>query len=177
MRILKKILIVILVLVAVVLVAALFVSKDITIVKEVTINKPVGQVFNYVKYIKNQDNFSVWNQIDPAMKKTYSGTDGTVGFIYAWDSQNKDAGKGEQEIKTIEENKRVDVELRFKEPMEDTNRAAIITTAIDSIHTKVEWGFYGHMNYPMNIMSLFFRGMIGDDLQKNLNNLKAILEQ
>lgn len=34
---------------------------------------------------------------DPNMRKNFKGTDGTVGFCYAWDG-NKKAGKGEQEI-------------------------------------------------------------------------------
>lgn len=32
------------------------------------------------------------------MKREFRGEDGTVGFVAAWDSENPDAGKGEQEI-------------------------------------------------------------------------------
>ena len=60
------------------------------------------------------------------MKKNYSGTDGQVGFIYSWDSQNKNVGAGEQEITGIEEGHKIDFELRFKRPMEQSASSAIL---------------------------------------------------
>ena len=36
----------------------------------------------------------------PDRERTFKGTDGTVGYIYAWKG-NKDAGEGEKEIKNI----------------------------------------------------------------------------
>ncbi len=176
MKVLKKILFVILALVALLLIVALFVKKEFSVTREIEINKPVATVFDYVKYVKNQDNYSVWNQLDPNMKKSFSGTDGTVGFVYAWEG-NKNAGVGEQEIKNIEENKRVDIELRFKKPMEVTNQTALVTTPLGSDKTKVEWVLYGTSPYPFNLMNLCMDGMIGGDLQKNLTNLKTLLEK
>ena len=89
MKILKKVLLVIVGIVILALVVALFLKKDYAVEREVTINKPEAEVFGFIKYIKNQDQYSVWNNIDPAMKKTYKGTDGTVGFVSAWESTNK----------------------------------------------------------------------------------------
>ena len=63
----------------------------------------------------NQDNFNKWTMMDPNMKRSFRGTDGTVGFVYAWDG-NKRAGKGEQEITKITEGKRLDIEVRFERP-------------------------------------------------------------
>ena len=39
------------------------------------------------------------------------GVDGTKGFIAAWNSQNKNVGKGEQEITNIVENTLIDTEV------------------------------------------------------------------
>ena len=103
MKIVKRIIIVIAVIIAVLLITALFVKKEYSVEKQITINRPESEVFEYIKYLKNQDNYSYWATIDPKMKKTYTGTDGTVGFVSAWDSKNKDAGKGEQEIIRIKE--------------------------------------------------------------------------
>jgi hypothetical protein len=179
MRIIKKILLFIVVVIGIALIAAIFIKKDISITKEVVINKPKAEVFGYIKLIKHQDVYSVWQTMDPSMKKEYKGTDGTVGFISAWDSQNENVGAGEQEIKKIDEGNRIDLELRFKKPYEDTNTAFMTTTAIDSAHTKVEWGFNGRMDYPMNLMLVFMdmQKMIGDDLGKGLENLKVELEK
>src|SRR6476660_1660388 len=100
MRILKKILVILIILVIVLLIMALFIDKDYAIVREVTINKPKTEVYNYVKYLKNQNEYSKWARMDPDMKKDFRGTDATVGFVSAWEG-NKDVGKGEQEIKKI----------------------------------------------------------------------------
>ena len=108
MKILKTIGITLAVIIGAFLLVALFVKKDYAVKREITISKPNQQVFEYIKYLKNQDNYSKWNMMDPAMTKTYSGTDGTVGFVAAWDSQNENVGKGEQEIKGITEGERMD---------------------------------------------------------------------
>tara|TARA_R100000935_G_C2797148_1_gene148707 strand:- start:315 stop:848 length:534 start_codon:yes stop_codon:yes gene_type:complete len=174
----KKILIILLVLIAIPLVVALFLPKDYSVEREIIINKPKQEVFEYVKYLKNQDNYSKWASMDPNMKKTYKGTDGTVGFVSAWESENDDVGSGEQEILKIEEGERIDFELRFIEPFESTSPAFMTTESVAENQTKVTWGFSGHMNYPMNLMMLFmdFEKMIGDDLESGLSNLKSELE-
>ena len=120
MRILKIILIVILIIIAIPLLTALFIKKDYAVEREITINKPKQEVFDYIKYLKNQDHYSKWAMMDPDMKKTYRGTDATVGFVSAWESDKKDVGTGEQEIKKITEGERLDFELRFIKPFEST---------------------------------------------------------
>ena len=176
MKILKKILIVVVIIIAIPLIIALFVDKEYSVEREITINKPKQEVFNYVKHLKNQDHYSKWVMMDPNMKKEFKGTDGNVGFIYAWDG-NSDAGKGEQEIKSITEGERVDVEVRFERPMEGVAYTPIVTEAVSPNQTKVKWGMKGKSNYPMNFMNLFMDGMLGKDLEKSLTTLKGILEK
>lgn len=179
MKILKWILIAIGVLIAISLIVALFVKKDYLVEREIIISKPISEVFEYLKLLKNQDNFSKWATMDPNMKKTYSGTDGTVGFVSAWEISNDDVGVGEQEIKKITEGERIDFEIRFLKPFESTAPAYMITEAVNENQTKVKWGFDGHMNYPMNLMMVFMNmeKMIGEDLSTGLANLKTILEK
>lgn len=178
MKILKRILIVILIIIAIPLIIALFVRKDYAVEKEVIVNLPNEQVFDYIKHLKNQNDYSKWAMMDPNMKKTFTGEDGTVGFISAWESNDKNVGQGEQEIVGIEDGKRVDYELRFIKPFESTQNAYMITESISDNQTKVKWGFSGEMHYPMNIMLLFMdmEKMIGDDFQTGLNKLKQNLE-
>lgn len=179
MRILKKIGIVVGIFIAIPLIVALFVKKDYKVEKEIVINKPKTEVFDYIKFLKNQDNYSKWNTIDPNMKKTYRGTDGTVGFIAHWESDNEEVGWGEQEIKNITEGERIDFELRFIKPFEATEPVFMTTQTVGHNQTKVTWGFSGHMDYPFNIWMLFIdlKKMIGDDLQTGLEKLKTQLEK
>ena len=179
MKILKKILIGLVGIVALLLIVALFVKKEYSVEREVVIGKPTADVFAYVKFIKNQNNYSVWNMKDPNSKMEYTGTDGTVGFISSWDSEMEDVGKGEQEIKGITEGSRIDMELRFKKPFEATDYAYMSTEAAGENQTKVKWGFNGKMPYPMNLMLLCMNmdNMLGKDLETGLLNLKNILEK
>lgn len=178
MKIFKKIFIAIAILIAIPLVVALFTKKDYAVEREIIINKPKQEVFDYIKFLKNQDNYSVWATIDPAMKKEYKGTDGTVGFISAWESKIDDVGKGEQEIMKIIDGERLDFQLRFKIPFEANDDAYMVTETIAENQTKVKWGFKGKMSYPMNFMLLFMNmeKMLGNDLATGLSNLKKVLE-
>lgn len=176
MRIIKKILLFIAAFIALLFIVPLFMSKDYTVEKSITINKPKTEVFNYIRSLKNQDNFSKWASMDANMKKTFTGTDSTVGFISAWEG-NDDVGKGEQEIKKITEGQRIDFELRFEKPMKDVAQAYMTTDSTAPNQTLVKWGINGHMAYPMNIMGLFMNKMLGGDFEVGLANLKALQEK
>lgn len=179
MKLLKKILIVLAVIIAIPLIVALFLKKDYKVERQIVIAKPTQPVYDYLKYLKNQDQFSKWASMDPAMKKTYRGTDGTVGFVSAWESQSDSVGTGEQEIKGMTEGKRLDYEVRFIKPFESTSLAYLTTNAAADSSTLITWGFEGKMPYPMNLMQLFMDmdEVIGGDLETGLANLKKIMEK
>jgi effector-binding domain-containing protein len=179
MKILKKIVIVIVILIALPLIAALFINGEYAVVRETNISKSKQEVFDYIKYLKNQDNFSVWSKIDPEMKKGFEGEDGTIGCYASWESTNEEVGKGEQEITGITEGERIDFELRFMEPFESTDYAYFTTASKEDGSTTVQWGFNGKMPYPMNLMLLFMNmeEMLAPSLEEGLANLKEILEK
>ena len=178
MNILITILVAVFAFLALLLIIALFTKKAYSVEREITINKPRQDVFSYIKLLKNQDHFSKWASMDQNMKKAYKGTDGTVGFVSSWESENKKVGKGEQEITKIAEGERVDYRLHFIEPFEGLANAFMTTASVAENQTRVKWGFDSSMKYPMNIMLLFMNmeRMIGDDFATGLNKLKANLE-
>ena len=177
MKFLKKVLILFVALIGLVLIIALFVKKDYHVFRTVEVEMAKDDVFEYVRMIKNQENFSVWQNMDPKVKQTYTGTDGMVGSIYAWDSKVEDVGVGEQEITKIDVGNRVDFELRFLKPMEMTGNS-YFTTEEAGGKTKVTWGFTGESPWPWNFFFLFINmdEELGPDLQKGLDNLKLVLE-
>lgn len=179
MKILKIVLYSLLGVIALLLTTAIFVKKEYKVTREITIAKPRQVVFDYVKLLANQNNYSVWATADPNMKKEFRGTDGTIGFVSAWDSPVENVGKGEQEIIGITDGERIDYELRFMEPMESKDHAYMTTTALSDESTKIVWGFDGAMPYPMNLMLLAMDmdAMLGKDLEQGLANLKKIMEQ
>jgi uncharacterized protein YndB with AHSA1/START domain len=176
MDLLILIVIIIAVIMAIILIVPLFVKKDYTIQREIIIDKPRQEVFDYVKFLKNQDYFSKWVMTDPDMKKEFRGKDGTVGFVYAWDG-NKKAGKGEQEITGIKEGERLDIEVRFVKPFESTANTPMTTERVAENQTKVTWGMNGKSKYPYNLINLFMDSMLGKDLETSLITLKNKLEK
>jgi hypothetical protein len=179
MKILKKILTFIGIFIGLVMIAAIFVKREYSVEREIVINKPKQQVFDYVKFLKNQDNYSKWAMMDPKMKKEYTGTDGTVGFISSWDSEDDQLGRGEQEIKKITEGERIDFQLRFFEPMSSTSPAYMTTDSVSATQTKVKWGMSGTMAYPTNVVLMFMdiSEILGRDLTTGLTTLKGVLEK
>jgi hypothetical protein len=163
--------------IAIPLIVALFVKKKYRIEERITINSSTPIVFNYIKFVKNQEHYSKWVMTDPNMNKTLTGTDGTVGFIYAWKSEDKGVGQGEQEITTLVENKKVSSEIRFIKPFEGTGYATMLTDSTETNKTNVTWSMEGKTKYPMNIMNLFMDKVLHKDMQISLKNLKNNLEK
>ena len=177
MKALKMILLGIVALIVLVLVIALFVKKDFAVERSITINKPNQEVFDYVKMLKNQKNWSSFSQADPEMKAWHKGTDGTVGAVYGWES--KMMGNGEQVITKIAEGERVDIDMHFKGMMASTSPAYPATKVLSDSTTQVTWAMSGKMSYPMNFMGLFMSmdEMIGKEYHKSLEQLKSLLEK
>ncbi len=176
MNIIITIFLVLIGIIALLLIVALFTRKEYNIQREVTIHAPLQKVFDYLKQLKNQDNFNKWVMADPEMKRDFKGTDGTVGFIYAWNG-NKKAGEGEQEIKSIEVGKHIKTEVRFVRPFAGIAQANIFTESISNNQTKVSWSNVSEMKYPMNIMVLMVEKMLAKDMDESLTKLKVILEK
>ena len=172
----KKILLSLVAIIALVLIIAAFLPKDFSLTAETTINAPQIHVWNYVKSLTNQTHYSVRVMADPDVKLSYSGTDGTVGFRQARDSQVTNVGAGEQEITAMEEGQSYQVEIRFLRPMQWTNYAKTTLESLGSGQTKVTNTFRGKNPRPMNLISKLFLPQVRRDMQQTMDNLKKRLE-
>ena len=179
MSILTTILILLTAIIVIILIAAALLPDTYTIERETIINQPKQQVFNYIKILNNQQYFNKWVMADLQMRQTFTGTDGAVGFIYAWDSDNKQVGKGEQEIKAIADGEQVDSEVRFMKPFEGKLLASFITTATTPGQTRVRWIINGQRNFMMRVFHLLFnlRKTLGKDMLISMDNLKSLMER
>lgn len=172
MKALKYILSGIIGLVLLALITALILPKTFHAEGTIIIQKPVNEVFDYVKYVKNQEHYGVWFRMDEGIQKNYSGEDGTIGFRYEWKS--KKVGDGIQVITNISDNQRVEMDLFFN-GAEDPAKSFISTEAVDSNSTKVVWAINGEMPIPYNLMGLFYD--MNDDFTQGVANLKEVLEK
>lgn len=174
MKILKKLLLGISIIIAGLLIAAIFIPNEYKITHTVAIQKPQKEVYDYVKMLGNQKEWSTFMEADPNVKITYSGKDGAVGATQYWKG-NDDVGEGSQKIIRLD-GERIDVELHFIKPFEGINRAGSIIKPINSsscTHTEV---FYGSESYPKNLLNIPMKMMLEEYFIKNGNNLKKRLE-
>ena len=176
MNLITTILLVVAGIIALLLLIALFIKKEHYVKREIIINAPRQKVFEYVKLLKNQDEFNKHAMAGPDRKREYKGTDGTVGFIYAW-SGDKSAGQGEKEIKNIIEGKRIETEIRFVKPMRVSASVIFDTESLSDDQTKVKLTNTGTLKYPMNIMIPMAEKKFPKDMDDSLSTLKNILEK
>jgi hypothetical protein len=162
--------------VAIFIILMLAAPKKYHVHRSIVINRALPDVFQYIKHVKNQNHWSPWQKKDPNMKQTFTGEDGTVGFLSHWEG-NKEVGTGEQEIKNIEENKRLETALRFFKPWKSQSDAYMQVDEADG-GTRVTWGFAGENKVPVNVMMMFMNmdKMVGKDFEEGLANLKKIME-
>ena len=179
MKWIKRFFLLILGLLGVFLLVGLFAPTKFKVERSIEVSLPRDSVYNYLKCLKNQDQFSVWARKDPKMKKSYEGTDGTIGFVSYWESKDENVGTGSMEIVKLTPGERVDMHIKFKVPFENEDDAFFETSSINEQKTRVIWGFKGNSPYPWNGLSylLNFDDMIGKDLEGGLKKLKSVLEK
>lgn len=172
----STVLYIVLAIIVIIIVLAVIAPKNYDVSRSIVIKKPLPEVFQYLKLLKNQDNWSPWAEKDPNMEKSFIGIDGKVGFVSVWVG-NKDVGEGEQEITGIVENEVVKSQLRFLKPFKSTSDAYLRVTE-DADDTLVTWGFSGDNKFPISIMMLFMNmdKTVGKDFEYGLKKLKGILE-
>jgi uncharacterized protein YndB with AHSA1/START domain len=172
MKFLKYLLITLLTIIGIALIVAAFLPKTFHAEGKATINRPAVEVFDYVRLLKTQEQYSIWFEMDPNIQTTYTGTDGQVGGQLEW--QSEEVGNGKQIIKKVTPNERVEIDLYLMDGKEANNYYYQLK-AIDSQNTEVIMAVDGQTPYPFNLMGLFFD--MNEAFQKSANNLKQQLEK
>ncbi len=125
----------------------------------------------------NWEAWSPWEELDPAMKKTYSGADSGVGAKYAW-TGNRKVGQGNMEITDAKDDAEVQIALEFLKPFKASN-TTVFKLSADGTGTKVSWAMTGKKTVMTLIIGIFksMDSMVGPDFERGLANLKAAAER
>ncbi len=176
MKILKTIGFILLGIIVVALIAGLILPKKINIERTITISAPADSVFSQVSHFHKMNKWSPWSDYDPNMKVSYEGTDGQIGAKSKWEG-NKNAGKGYQEIVSLDKNKRIDVNLVFEEPWEAQSDIYYLFNASGN-NIKVTWGYNEKTPFPKNLLFALFgmKKALKKDFDKGLSRLKEVCE-
>lgn len=119
--------------------------------------------------------WSPYENIDPALKRTYGGAPSGTGAVYAWEGNAK-VGTGRMEI-TGDEPSKVTLKLDFMKPFEASNVAEFTFTPSGD-GTDVTWAMSGEYNFMSKLMGIFvdMDRLVGKDFEAGLANLKSTLE-
>ncbi|MEX2123207.1 MAG: SRPBCC family protein [Woeseia sp.] len=135
------------------------------------------KIFPLINDFRKFTSWSPYEQLDPAMKRTFSGKVSGKGAVYKWDG-NRKAGEGRMEIAHTSPPFAVVIRLDFVRPFETHN---IVEFALDAEgrSTKVTWAMRGSNPYIAKLMQLFFSmdRLVGKDFERGLANLKSIVEE
>ena len=173
----KTILIVLVLVIAALLIYAATKPDSFRIERSTTIKAPPEKIFALIDDFKQWETWSPWEKIDPALKRTYSGTTSGVGSIYEW-SGNKDIGQGRMEIVESTPSSKVSLKLDFVTPFEAHNRVDFMLAQQGDM-TTVTQAMYGPSPYMSKLMTMFFSmdKMVGEKYEEGLATLKMISEK
>jgi uncharacterized protein YndB with AHSA1/START domain len=174
---LKTILIVIVVLIAGVLAFALTKPDTFTVQRTASIKAPPEKIFAVLNDFHRWPEWSPWEKLDPAMKRTQSGATSGKGAVYAWEGNSK-VGAGRMEILDAASPSKVEIKLDFIRPFEGHNTTTF-TVQPQGDATQVNWTMTGPTPYVSKLMQVFVSmdSMIGKDFESGLANLKALAEK
>lgn len=141
-----------------------------------TLNAPPDKIVPLINNFRRWSSWSPYEKLDPAMKRTFSGSVYGTGAVYEWEG-NSDAGAGRMMI-TDTSSSKVVVKLDFLKPFEGHNTIEFILV-VDGGATNVTWAMYGPSPYLSKVMALFFsmETMLGRDFESGLNRMKGIVEK
>jgi uncharacterized protein YndB with AHSA1/START domain len=148
-----------------------------TVERSVIIDAPPERIYEQIADFHNWVNWSPWEDLDPDLKRTYSGAEAGAGSVYAW-SGNRKAGQGHMQITEASEPSKVLVDVSFEKPFKAENDIAL-TVLQDGQQARVTWVMTGKKSAITKVMGIFrsMDKMIGPDFEKGLARLKAFTEK
>ena len=146
-------------------------DDEYEVVRTATVPAAPQVVFDLIADFHRWTAWSPWEDIDPAMARTYSGADAGVGAVYEW-SGNRKAGAGRMEITEADPSSRIVVDLRFLKPFKANNTTTFELADADG-GTEVAWRMVGSKTFFTKVMGIFksMDKMVGPDFEKGLSRL------
>jgi hypothetical protein len=150
---------------------------DFEVVRTTTIGADRERVHGLIDDFHAWRQWSPWEDVDPDLKREYSGAESGPGAKYAWEG-NRKAGKGDMEIVSSTP-ERVEVRLTFEKPWKATNDVVFELTPVGDATTGVTWRMTGRTT---GFAALFGKvvsmdRLVGKDFEKGLARMKAAAER
>lgn len=135
---------------------------------------PPDRVHALLNDLREWRRWSPWEELDPEMSRTYSGSDAGPGARYSW-SGKKRAGTGSMEI-TSSTPERIEVALGFTKPFKSTSTVTFELEPADE-GTQLVWSNAGAQGGLSGLLLKVFpmEKVLAPDMEKGLANLESVL--
>lgn len=147
-----------------------------TVTRSTVVAAPVERIFGLINNFHHWESWSPWEDVDPALNRTYTGPDSGDGASYAWRG-NRKAGEGSMTITNAREPQRVEIQLDFLKPVPAQNRV-VFALEPQGEQTTVTWTMSGVQRgaYGLFTKVIPMDKILGKDFEKGLARLKRIAE-
>jgi hypothetical protein len=146
------------------------------VARSTRIAAPAQRVHGLIDDFHAWRSWSPWEDVDPDLRREYSGSESGVGARYAWEG-NRKAGKGNMEIvgSTPE---RVDVRLTFEKPWKAANAVDFTLAPAGDGATDVTWRMTGQQKGVAGLIGrvVGMDRLVGKDFEKGLARMKSAAE-
>ena len=117
---------------SVIIILLIALPTEINVNKEIVIKQDISIVFEHINNLKNWEQWSPWQKLDPNVVNSYSGAESGVGAVNSYSSENSDVGIGKMKILQSIENSKVELGI-FMEGMSDENNPPSVLEQIEAI--------------------------------------------
>jgi uncharacterized protein YndB with AHSA1/START domain len=163
--------------IAAVLILAAIKPDTFSVRRVITVKAPPEKIFPLINDFHQWGSWSPYENKDPAMKRSFSGSADGKGAVYGWEG-NRNVGSGRMEILDTSAPSKIVIKLDFFSPFEGHNTAEF-TMLPQGDATNVTWLMYGPAPFMHKVMQVFMNidNMIGKDFEVGLANLKKLTEK
>jgi len=167
--------------IAIVLILAATKPDTFSVQRAIAVGAPAEKVFPLINDFHQWASWSPYENKDPAMKRSYSGSASGKGAVYGWEG-NKNVGSGRMEILEASAPSKIVIKLDFFAPFEGHNTAEFTMLPqgdATNLTTNITWLMHGPAPFMNRMMQVFMNldHMIGKDFEVGLANLKKLTEQ
>lgn len=151
-------------------------SDTYTVERSITIDAPPPRVYEHIADFHEWTAWSPWEDVDPDLRRTYSGPQSGVGAGYGW-SGNRRAGQGSMHITDVIDGSFVRIDLVFEKPWKARNDT-FFRIEPQGTGSRVTWSMTGNKTLATKVMGLVksMDSFLGPDFEKGLTRLKTVAE-
>ena len=155
------------------LIISFFLPSAWSVERSIIINADADIIFPYIDNLRRWPEWTVWYKDSENLVVTYEGPEEGIGAISRWKDKNHD---GLMKIVESQPNELVAYDLRFDKNASPMHGSIMLNSTIET--TEIVWTATGDVgiNPISKYFALMLNSWMGEDFERSLAKLKAILE-